>query len=61
MSALPPKADMCGAGCNVDYGPQADIAVAELLRLGCWGAGSLAVPELAVMEPSDSSTRRNKV
>ena len=26
MSALPPKADMCGAPAHVDYGPKADIA-----------------------------------
>ena len=25
MSALPPKADMCGANRNVRYGPKADI------------------------------------
>jgi hypothetical protein len=25
MSALPPKADMCGATSNVRYGPKADI------------------------------------
>jgi len=26
MSALTPKADMCGASANVCYGPEADIA-----------------------------------
>jgi len=26
MSALPPKADMCGAMAHVRYGPKADIA-----------------------------------
>ena len=26
MSALPPKADMCGAVANVRFGPKADIA-----------------------------------
>ena len=26
MSALPPKADMCGATKDVRYGPQADIS-----------------------------------
>ena len=26
MSALPPKADMCGANRNVRFGPKADIA-----------------------------------
>jgi hypothetical protein len=25
MSALPPKADMCGAATDVRYGPKADI------------------------------------
>jgi hypothetical protein len=25
MSALPPKADMCGANTNVRFGPEADI------------------------------------
>jgi hypothetical protein len=32
MSALPPKADMCGATGNVGYGPIADI-VAYIFRL----------------------------
>jgi hypothetical protein len=27
MSALPPKADMCGANRDVRFGPKADIAV----------------------------------
>jgi len=27
MSALPPKADMCGATSNVRYGPIADISI----------------------------------
>jgi hypothetical protein len=27
MSAIPPKADMCGATRNVRYGPKADIGV----------------------------------
>jgi hypothetical protein len=27
MSALPPKADVCGALANVCYGPKADIGV----------------------------------
>ena len=27
MSALPPKADMCGAASDVRYGPIADIAL----------------------------------
>src|SRR5262245_17273272 len=25
MSALPPKADMCGANCNVCFGPKAEV------------------------------------
>src|SRR5262249_60741645 len=29
MSALPPKADMCGATRNVRFGPKADIAWTE--------------------------------
>ena len=36
MSALPPKADMCGATGNVGYGPIADIAdysITSLARL----------------------------
>jgi len=32
MSALPPKADMCGAKLNVRFGPQADIGFAYRLR-----------------------------
>src|SRR5262245_5977668 len=30
MSALPPKADMCGATGNVRYGPKADMAGLEI-------------------------------
>src|SRR5262245_60102211 len=30
MSALPPKADMCGANTNVRYGPKADIDTSRL-------------------------------
>jgi hypothetical protein len=47
MSALPPKADLCGATSNVRYGPIADsctaansIAIRSLHRrdrLACWG------------------------
>src|SRR5262249_45597030 len=33
MSALPPKADMCGATRDVRFGPKADI---EPRRLGAW-------------------------
>jgi hypothetical protein len=37
MSALPPKADMCGANTDVRFGPKADIgktlAIRERLRL----------------------------
>ena len=29
MSALPPKADMCGAPADVRYGPIADMAVSS--------------------------------
>src|SRR5262245_41704284 len=32
MSALPPKADMCGAKGNVRYGPKADIAPPEFIE-----------------------------
>jgi hypothetical protein len=27
MSALPPKADMCGATAHVCYGPEADMSI----------------------------------
>ena len=30
MSALPPKADMCGAIADVGFGPKADIPMADL-------------------------------
>ena len=33
MSALPPKADMCGANTDVRYGPKADIAPLFGLKL----------------------------
>ena len=33
MSALPPKADMCGAARDVRQGPIADIAAYEFARL----------------------------
>ena len=32
MSALPPKADMCGATGNVGYGPIADIVASAILN-----------------------------
>ena len=32
MSALPPKADMCGALADVRYGPKADIAASATHR-----------------------------
>jgi hypothetical protein len=32
MSALPPKADMCGATKDVRFGPKADIALTESVR-----------------------------
>jgi len=35
MSALPPKADMCGATSNVGYGPIADILNASLMEYPC--------------------------
>jgi hypothetical protein len=33
MSALPPKADMCGAATDVRFGPIADMHVTEILGL----------------------------
>jgi hypothetical protein len=33
MSALPPKADMCGATAYVCFGPQADITPAMAARV----------------------------
>ena len=33
MSALPPKADMCGATSDVRFVPEADIAWAKIIRL----------------------------
>jgi len=30
MSALPPKADMCGAARDVRYGPKADIPASAI-------------------------------
>jgi hypothetical protein len=33
MSALPPKADMCGASSEVRYGPKADMSVSAWGRL----------------------------
>jgi hypothetical protein len=32
MSALPPKADMCGAARDVRFGPIADISLAHVFR-----------------------------
>jgi len=32
MSALPPKADVCGANRHVRYGPKADILVVKALN-----------------------------
>jgi hypothetical protein len=32
MSALPPKADMCGAPVHVRYGPKADILMVQEKR-----------------------------
>jgi hypothetical protein len=32
MSALPPKADMCGAATDVRFGPKADISAQLILR-----------------------------
>jgi hypothetical protein len=44
MSALPPKAEMCGATGDVRFGPKADIAYASINRAirakkGEWGNG----------------------
>jgi hypothetical protein len=36
MSALPPKADMCGAICNVRFGPKADIDMHRVWRRAIW-------------------------
>jgi hypothetical protein len=33
MSALPPKADMCGSARDVRYGPIANVAVSRFLKL----------------------------
>jgi hypothetical protein len=33
MSALPPKADMCGALADVCFGPKADIETSEIFDL----------------------------
>jgi hypothetical protein len=35
MSALPPKADICGAKRNVRFGPKADISQVSLYDLIC--------------------------
>ena len=34
MSALPPKADMCGAGTHVCFGPKADIGLKTAAAYG---------------------------
>jgi hypothetical protein len=34
MSALPPKADVCGAKSNVRFGPKADIDAVTLPMVG---------------------------
>jgi hypothetical protein len=40
MSALPPKADMCGANSDVRYGPKADIlALMKSYFGGVYGSG----------------------
>ena len=36
MSALPPKADVCGANRRVCFGPEADIALAVLDDSAAW-------------------------
>jgi hypothetical protein len=43
MSALPPKADMCGATAHVCFGPKADIRafIASCLRYGEIGSWNL--------------------
>jgi hypothetical protein len=50
MSALPPKADMCGANRDVRYGPIADIGSASDEHSNAWqdnpDLGELARPRI---------------
>jgi hypothetical protein len=56
MSALPPKADMCGAPSNVRFGPEADIPISHSITSsaatstdgGIVRPSALAVPKLTV-------------
>jgi hypothetical protein len=60
MSALPPKADMCGATNNVCFGPIADITTVRpmsALFAHKLGAGSyLAFSQTRIPTPSRPST-----
>jgi hypothetical protein len=43
MSALPPKADMCGAARDVRFGPKADIGVTQSRPRSAGGAAARRV------------------
>ena len=46
MSALPPKADMCGAMVHVCFGPKADIVIQSLHQLQPLELGGIVRPSL---------------
>src|SRR5262245_53036349 len=57
MSALPPKADMCGALADVRFGPIADIAVVIIRSPRPQWRLSLAAPQCRAVAPFEGLGR----